>query len=134
MSRWLFATVLILFLSVSYAYSHMHEGGPMMGETKQGMATSPGYGMMGPGYGGHMMGAGCGGHMMGQGVLGFGTEEENRKFIDDTVDLRREMHNKKFEFSEALRRSDTSRKTLLKLKKEILEIKVKMYERALRSE
>ena len=107
-----------------------HMGGGMMGL---------GYGrhmmdsrMMGSGYGGHKMGS-CG-HMMGPDMMGYGTEEENRKFLDETVGLRREMHNKKFEISEALRNPDTSRKTLLKLKKEILEIQIKMYETAIKIE
>jgi hypothetical protein len=144
--------ILILAFSVTYGYGQMHEGGHMMGqgttgEIQQGQATAPGYGMMGygghmmgQGYGGHMMGGmmgpgghmGCGEHMMGD-MLGYGSEEEQQKFLDDTTDLRREMHNKKFDYSEALRNPDTKRTTLLKLRKEMLEIKVKMYERAIKN-
>lgn len=145
MKRIFMITAIILALSTSYSYAHMHESGMtghgMMGETSQGQTTSPGYGghmtssgMMGSG--GHMMGSGshmgCGEHMIG-GIMGFDTEEENRKFLDDTTDLRREMHNKKFEYSEALRNPDTKGKTLLKLKKEMLEIKIKMYEKAIKN-
>jgi hypothetical protein len=133
-----FAIAIILVFSVSYGFAMMHEGGHMMGqgtagEIQQGQAVTPGYGMMG--YGGHMMGPGghmgCGEHMMG-GKLGYGSEEEQQKFLDDTTDLRRAMHNKKFEYSEALRNPDTKRATLLKLKKEMLEIKIKMYEKAIK--
>ncbi len=129
-------TAIILAFSVTYGYAMMHEGGHMMGETKQGQAASPGCGMMGQGPGGHMMGSGghmgCGEHMMG-GMMGYGSEEEQQKFLDDTTGLRREMHKKKFEYSEALRNPDTKRTTLLKLKKEMLEIKVKMYEKAIKN-
>jgi hypothetical protein len=147
----LFVVAIILTFSVTYGYSQMHEGGHMMGqgstgEIQQGQAVAPGYGMMG--YGGHMMGQGYGGHMMGgmmgpgghmmEGMMGldmmgYGTEEEYRKHLDETVDLRRALHNKKFEISEALRNPETTRKTLLQLRKEMLEIKVKIYEKAIKS-
>jgi hypothetical protein len=147
----LFVVAIILTFSVTYGYSQMHEGGHMMGqgstgEIQQGQAVAPGYGMMG--YGGHMMGQGYGGHMMGgmmgpgghmmEGMMGldmmgYGTEEEYRKHLDETVDLRRALHNKKFEISEALRNPETARKTLLQLRKEMLEIKVKIYEKAIKS-
>ena len=144
-------TAIILAFSVAYGYGQMHEGGHMMGQgttdIQQGQVAAPGYGMMGQGYGGHMMGGmkgsgghmmgsgghmGCGGHMMG-GILGDGTEEEQKKFLDDTADLRKEMHNKKFEYAEAQRKTDTKRATLLKLKKEMLEIKIKMYDKAIKN-
>jgi hypothetical protein len=147
----LFVVAIILTFSVTYGYSQMHEGGHMMGqgstgEIQQGQAVAPGYGMMG--YGGHMMGQGYGGHMlggmmgpgghmmkgmMGLDMMGYGTEEEYRKHLDETVDLRRALHNKKFEISEALRNPETTRKTLLQLRKEMLEIKVKIYEKAIKS-
>ena len=150
MKRILLITAITLVFSVSYGYAMMHENGHMMGqgstgEIQQGQGVTPGYGghMMGQGYGGHMMGQGghmmgpgghmgCGEHMMGD-MLGYGSEEEQQKFLDDTTDLRREMHNKKFDYSEALRNPDTKRTTLLKLRKEMLEIKVKMYERAIKN-
>lgn len=93
-------------------------GGQMMG---------PGYGgghMMGPGYGGHMMG------MMGRGGPGYGTDW---KFLDETTDLRRELHNKRFEYFEANRDPQTDAKTLAKLEKEIRVMQEKMYEKAPRT-
>ena len=142
-----FAVALILVFSVTYSYAMMHEGGHMMGKSQQGQTAGKGDGMMGHGcggtmmggmmgQGGHMMGSGrhmgCGEHMMG-GMPGFESEQEQQKFLDDTADLRREMHNKKFEISEALRSPDTDRAILLKLKKEMLEIKIKMYDRAIKN-
>jgi hypothetical protein len=143
MRKMFFALAIILVFSVAYGFAQMDEGGHMMGqgmmgETQQGQTQEGDSHMMGPGMmgqGGHMMGPGghmgCGEHMMG-GMFGYDTEEEQKKFLDDTTDLRREMHNKKFEYSEALRKPDTNRATLLKLQKEMLEIKVKMYEKAIK--
>ena len=153
MRKMFFALAIILVFSVAYGFAQMDEGGHMMGqgmmgETQKGQ-TQEGYpNMMGMGCDEHMMGSGRhmmggmmgqrggpGGHMgcgmMGD-MLGYGSEEEQQKFLDDTTDLRREMHNKKFEISEALRNPDTKRATLLKLQKEMLEIKVKMYEKAIK--
>ena len=140
MRQTVFIVAIILVFSVAYGFAMMHEGGHMMGESQLGQTASPGYGghMMGGmmGQGGHMIDQGghrgCGEHMMG-GMMGYGSEEDQQKFLDDTTDLRREMHNKKFEISEALRSPDTDRAILLKLKKEMLEIKIKMYDRAIKN-
>jgi hypothetical protein len=126
---------------------HGPEGCGMMGSGGHMMGVMTGYGreghMMGPG--GHMMGhgpGGCGmmgpggpmmGGMMGPDMMGFGTEEEIRKLLDETVDLRRALHNKVFELREALRNPETTGKTILQLKKEMLEIKVQIYEKAIKS-
>lgn len=128
--------------------------GGMMGSGMMGYGSGYGImspcmmdsGMMGSGYGGHMigqgmmqgmMGTGYGGPMMGSnmmsiGMMGYGSEEEQRKFLSDTIEPRRELHNKMFELREALRSPDTTLDTLLELKKEILEIKVRIYEKALK--
>jgi hypothetical protein len=129
--------------AVAPGYGMMGYGGHMMGQGygghMMGGMMGPGGHMMGQGYGGHMMGGmmGPGGHMMegmmGLDMMGYGTEEEYRKHLDETVDLRRALHNKKFEISEALRNPETTRKTLLQLRKEMLEIKVKIYEKAIKS-
>jgi hypothetical protein len=86
-------------------------------------------GMMGSGYTGHMMGS----EMMGFGMMGYGSEEELRRFLDETVEIRREINSRQFEFSEALRNPDTTLETLMKLKKEILELQLKAYEKALKN-
>jgi len=95
MKKMIFALSFALILGVGvFAYAH----GP----------GHDGYGgrhMMGQGYGGHMMGQGYGGHMMDRGGAGF---EENEKFLDKTRDLRRDLHNKRFEYMELSRNSDTS--------------------------
>jgi hypothetical protein len=128
------------------------------GETSEMPMMAPGYGMMGKGYGygGRMMGQGMmgdcgmmgsgmmgyGGHMggmMGSGMMGrgmgmmqFETDEEYQKHLDDTADIRKEINNKQFDYREAMRDSEVSRDTLIRLKKEMLELKVKMYDRMLK--
>ncbi|MEN8263796.1 MAG: hypothetical protein ABFR82_10060 [Nitrospirota bacterium] len=67
--------------------------------------------MMG-GYGGHMMGQGYGGQMMGQGGQGYGTD---KKFLDETADLRKDLHEKRFEYMEASRDPKIKYETLADL-------------------
>jgi hypothetical protein len=89
--------------------------------------------MMGPGYGGHMMGPGYGGHMtgrMGWGGQGYGTDQ---KFLDETADLRKELHEKRFEYMEAGRDPKTTNDTIAKLEKEIYGLQEKIREKAPRT-
>jgi|Deesub1362A_J573_1020465.scaffolds.fasta_scaffold00171_25 hypothetical protein len=106
-------------------------GGYGMGSGMMGYGTCPcyGYGMMhnmmmgsGMGYGG------CG--MMGPGMMwGYGAERYQR-FLDETVDLRRQLNSKTFEYYEALRNPETKTETVIKLQKEIQELQRKIYEKA----
>jgi hypothetical protein len=86
-----------------------------------------GGGHMGYGYGGHMMGPGYGGHMYGE------RGGYDQKFLDETADLRKELHSKKFEYFEAVRNPETDSTTITKLEKEIREIQEKIYEKAPRT-
>jgi hypothetical protein len=90
--------------------------------------------MMGPGYGGHMMGRGMmGGYGMGPGKMGHGYYgKQNQKFLDETVDLRRELHNKRFDYFETVRNPDAERETVLKIEKEIWELQKKVYDKSLK--
>jgi hypothetical protein len=83
--------------------------------------------------GGHMMGSGYGGHMGGWTGPRYGTEQTDQKFLDETADLRKELHNKRFEYFEAQRDPDTTTKTLTKLEKEIYELQEKIYKDAPRT-
>jgi len=97
-------------------------------------AHGPGWGyghMMGPGYG-PMMGPGYG---YGPGACGgpaacFGTDEESQKFFEETADLRKELHEKRFEYMETLRTPGADRKKLAGLEKEIRELQEKIWEKA----
>ncbi len=61
----------------------------------------PGYGHMGSGPGYGHMGYGSG-PMMGY----YGNNTEAQKFLEETADLRRTIHEKRFEYFEALRTGD----------------------------
>lgn len=83
--------------------------------------------MMGPGYGGYMMGPGYGGHMMDWMGPGYGADT---KFLDETADLRKKLHEKKFEYFEASRNSETDPAVLTKLEKELYDIQSSIREKA----
>jgi hypothetical protein len=95
--------------AMAYAHGPGRGGGQMMG---------PEYGMMGPGYGGHMTGPGARGYAPDQ------------KFLEETADIRKDLHNKKFEYFEARRNPETSDETMKKLEKEMYELQTKIREKA----
>jgi hypothetical protein len=120
-------TVISFLAFGTLAFSHGFGGwggGHMMGS---------GYGgghMMGPGYGGgHMMGPGYGGRMGGLMNPGCENNRADKKFLDETADLRKEFHNKRFEYAEAVRNPDTESSTVKKLEKELYELEDKIYEK-----
>jgi hypothetical protein len=89
-----------------------------------------GYGMMGPGWG---MGPG----MMGQygygrgyGMMGPEHGKKYQKFLDDTRDLRKALHMKRFEYFEAMRDPETTEETMTKLREETRDLMKKIYEKA----
>ncbi len=86
--------------------------------------------MGGQGYGGQMMGQAYGGHMTGGFGPGYGTD---RKFLDETTDVRKELHNKRFEYSEATRNPETTADTLAKMEEDIYSLQDKVHEKAPRT-
>jgi cytochrome c553 len=89
-----------------------------------------GYGMMG---GGMMHQGMMGGYGMGQGMMGPGKydySEECQKFFDDTVKERKELYNKRYEYSEAFRDPKTSPEDIAKLEKEIRGLQEELYKKA----
>jgi len=76
----------------------------------------------------------CGGWDMGPGMMGgygyggygqrrgYSQNKECQKFLDDTAKLRKELHEKRFEYSEAIRNSKTSPETITGLEKEIRQL------------
>ena len=108
----------------------------------QGPGETGGYGPGGYGMGPGMMGGyGPGGYGMGPGMMGgyggyrrgyapgpgYGQSAECQKFLDDTVKLRKELHNKGFEYSEAVRNPETSPQAVAKIEKEIRQLQEKIY-------
>jgi hypothetical protein len=114
-------TTVTLLAAGALAYAH----GPGFGGGYMGqygghmMGTGPGERHMGPGYGGHMMGP--------EGVI---EGEAGRKFFDETYELRKKMHDKRFELREALRNPDTTLETVAKLEREIQGLKENIREKA----
>jgi hypothetical protein len=117
----------------------MGYGGQMMGRGMQGCGM--GQGMMG--YGGHMRGYGMGssmmGYGMGQGKMGhcgmmgnYGSSEEYNSFLDETRSLRKELHMKKFEYSEALRNPDTKRENIIEIENGMRELQNQIYKKSLK--
>jgi len=97
-------------------------GGGMMGRGMMGGCDMMGGGMMGSG-----MMSGCG---MGPGMWGYGYQQKAfQKFLDDTKDLRKELHNLKFEYFEAVRNPDSKPEDIDKLEKEMNELQKKIYEK-----
>jgi hypothetical protein len=90
------------------------------------MGQRGGYGM-GPGMMGQgMMGRG----MMGQGMMGRGYHSQSpecQKFYDETVGIRKELNNKRFEYFEAARNPKTTGEALTKLEKEVRELQENIY-------
>ena len=80
-----------------------------------------GPGMMGGGYG---MGYG----MMGRGHYDY--SEECQKFLDETAQQRKELYNRRYEYSEAFRNPKTSPETIANLEKEIRELQEQIYKKA----
>jgi hypothetical protein len=126
----------------------MGYGGYGMGQGMMGYGMNPGTGyggcdMHGPGMGYGMNrgmmgygGYGMGHHQMmhgGSGMMGYGASGENteqyKKFMDETLDLRKKMHDKKFEYFEALRNPQTTQGDLMKMQKEMGEIQSEIYEK-----
>jgi hypothetical protein len=124
-------SVVIILAVGALAFAHSPGGygggGHMMG---------PGYGnhMMDRGYGGHMMDHGYGGHMMDRGygnqMKGWGGQSEEReKFLNETRNQRKELHDKRFEYMEASRDPNVTQGTLNKLEKEINDLREKIHEK-----
>ena len=89
-----------------------------------GYGGGPGYGCGGPGYGG-----GCGGGPGHGGYKGrFADTEEGKKFLEETADLRKKIHDKKFDLKEAYRKGDE--KKAAKIEGEIDKLREKLYEKA----
>jgi hypothetical protein len=113
-------TVVSILALVTFAFAH-------------GTGGWGGGHMMGPGYGGgHMMGPGYG-HMGGWTGQGYETSQTDQNFFDKTADLRKELHEKRFEYFEAQRDPKTTNKALAKLEIKIYGIQENIYEKSPRT-
>jgi hypothetical protein len=98
----------------------MGSGQGMMGMMHGGYGM--GSGMMGGGYGmgPGMMRGGMGPGMMGQGY--YGQNPDCQKFLDDTSDLRKDFHSKKFEYMETFRNPKATPESVTELQNELNKI------------
>ena len=156
MKRFIFLAVLSLSLISAYTYAdkegHMMDSGmmgsPGYGEAEKSDSESYGMmrpgmmhpGMMGPGMMGSggcdMMHGGMGAGMMGHhqkmhgpgssGMMGEVSSEEQQKFLNNTVDLRKQLMMKKFDYSEALRNPETKPEAFKKIEKDMWELQKKI--------
>jgi hypothetical protein len=152
MKRLLIISALAVCLVAASCYAQMGPG--MMGGSQQspkqqyqwgqGYGMGPGmmggYGMhpgmmggygMGPGMmGGYGMGPGMmGGYGMGPGMM-YGYQPEMQEFFDDTVELRKKIHMKNFEYFEATRNPKTTREKLMSLQKEMQDLVLELQGKA----
>ena len=136
-------SILFLLMAVTPGISYSQGGygpgygygmGPgMMGGYGPGYGYGMGPGMMGgygPGYG-YGMGPGMmGGYGYGPGPRGYGQGVPNetcQKFLDDTSALRKELHNKRYEYFEAMRNPKATPESIAKEEREIRELQEKIY-------
>lgn len=135
MRKILVLTAAVLLLA-SLAGAQMMGPGMMAPQQPRGWGWGPGYGMgcwgmMAPGmmmpHG--MMGPG----MMAPGMMGGGMmwywlqRPQVQKFLDETVELRKELMLKRFEYFEALRNPDTPAEKLGQLQRDLLKLSQRLY-------
>jgi hypothetical protein len=95
------------------------------------------------GYGGYGHGPGMmrgyGGYGHGPGMMWgdpgrrpgyFHQSEECQKFLDQSSGLRKDLNEKRFEYTEEMRNPKTSRESLAKLEQEIRDLQDKIYSKA----
>jgi len=115
-----------------YGYGPGYGMGPgMMGGYGEGGVYCPHCGSyLGP-RGGYGMGRGMmGGYGYGPGPRGYGRgvpNEDCQKFLNETSELRRDLHNKRYEYFEALRDPKTTPESLAKKEKELRDMQEKIY-------
>ncbi len=89
-------------------------------------------GMMDEKNGMFMAMMGCKG-MAGCMLLKRMSDEQRQRFLDDTVALRRQMMERRFDYLEALRHPDTSPKDLALIEKDMLNLRLKMLDKLIDS-
>ncbi len=140
MKKVIMGSALIIGLTAGLAFAH----------GKGNMFRGHGYNM---GDGGYQMGGGGGYNMMDNGMYGQGgkgvnrggggwgnqdcpcaagkgpgrwSPEERQEFLEATVELRKEMHNKKFELREAKRTGTIDHEKVGQLQKDMIDIRMQL--------
>ncbi len=103
----------------------------MHGRGMMGNGMMAGNMMMGPGMGRGMMVQGQAGcmNMMGGASFNFSAEDQ-QKFMDETKDLRRKMHDMRFDYMEAMRNPDTKLGDLADMEQKMLDVRKELLKKA----
>lgn len=149
MKKKFIASVLALGLVAGIAYAHnggygmgahgngghmMNRGNMMNNGIHHGMGSGP---MMNGGY--NMMGQHMGGNGYANcpGAAAFTNNGNNgwdsashQEFLNDTVELRQEMNNKRFEYMEARRNPNAGRDQLAAIEKELNDMQLRLQQKA----
>jgi hypothetical protein len=134
----------ILFLSSMTALAQENSGNtgtgtgsPGGGAYGSGMMGDQGYGSGSGSTGGQGYGPGPGmmggqGYGMGSGNMmqGYNQSPECQEFYNETAELRKELHVKRFEYAETQRDPKTTGETTTKLEKEVQELQEKISAKA----
>jgi len=94
-----------------------------MGDMTEGRMMSGG--MMG---GQSTWGMGCNG-MMGGAMMSQMSPGQQQEFMNQTVDLRKKMMEKRFSYMEAMRNPETTPQDLAKIEKEMLQLRTEMMDK-----
>jgi hypothetical protein len=115
-----------------YHFITSTEGSGSGNGSGMGPGRMRGYGMGPEMMGGYGMGPGMmGGYGMGPGMMGYYSQsQECQKFYDDTAKLRKELHDKRFEYFEVMRNPKATGAAAMKLEREIRELQEKIYANA----
>jgi hypothetical protein len=115
---------------------HGYGMGPnRMGKYGMGPGMMGGYGYgMGPNMmGNYGMGPGMmGGYGYAPNQPGYDSQDKYRKFLDDTMELRKKLHDLNFEYSELLRDTKTTTEARKQLEKKIFDLQRKIQEQAVK--
>lgn len=126
MKNTLLATALIVALTAGFAYGH---GGWGKGGQNGANMMGGGYGMTGKGIRGGGNNWNCPGRAGGAGADWWGSEQQ-QTFLDETVTLRKQLNEKRFEFREASRNPDITAEQLGTLQKEMIDLRTQIGQKA----
>jgi len=136
------ALAMVMAIGIDVGNAGMMNGQHMMANGQQGtinqqpcMMMGNGMGMMGPGMMNNMMmGRGMGmmngGMMGGMGMMGSGMDmRQYRKTMDDTREIRRRLHDMKFEYGEAMRNPKTTIGDLQRMREKMNSLQQKIMQK-----
>lgn len=124
MKNTLLATALIVALTAGFAYA---QGGWGHGRQNGNGMMGGGYEMMGKGMRGGGNNWNCPGQATGANWRG---SDQQQTFLDETATLRKQLHDKRFEFRELSRNPDSTAEQLGTLEKEMIDLRTQIGQKA----